>query len=350
MKRYLLPKEGNFYKANMHCHTEISDGRYSPSEIKKQYMEHGFSVVAYTDHDAFILHNDLSDENFLALNGYEVEINEESDKIWHMRKTCHVNFVALRPDLEQAVCWHRSDYLFGNAPKYRHLVKFDENEPDYVRTYTPECISDMMTRARNAGFFVTYNHPSWSQETLEQYGKYHGMHALEICNYGCVVAGYPDYCEKEYDEILRGGERIFCNAGDDYHGGAKDYCGNPMQSGFGAFTMIKAEKLEYNAVADALKNGHFYASQGPEIYELWYEDGYIHMKCSPVAEIRCNTAYRVVNVLRSEDETQPLTEAVFDVHDDHGYERITITDFRGKHANTNAYFVDDLLGLSKRES
>ena len=30
MKKFLLPENGNFYKANLHCHTTISDGRLTP--------------------------------------------------------------------------------------------------------------------------------------------------------------------------------------------------------------------------------------------------------------------------------------------------------------------------------
>ena len=33
MKKYLLPETGNFYKANLHVHTTISDGALSPEEI-----------------------------------------------------------------------------------------------------------------------------------------------------------------------------------------------------------------------------------------------------------------------------------------------------------------------------
>ena len=35
MKEYLLPKSGQFYKANLHCHTIMSDGLKTPEEIKK---------------------------------------------------------------------------------------------------------------------------------------------------------------------------------------------------------------------------------------------------------------------------------------------------------------------------
>ena len=34
MIKYLLPKEGNFYKANLHCHTTCSDGELTPLEMK----------------------------------------------------------------------------------------------------------------------------------------------------------------------------------------------------------------------------------------------------------------------------------------------------------------------------
>ena len=54
MKTYLLPKEGNFYKANLHCHTTVSDGKRTPEEIKELYMRNGYSIVAYTDHEVLI--------------------------------------------------------------------------------------------------------------------------------------------------------------------------------------------------------------------------------------------------------------------------------------------------------
>ena len=37
MKRFLLPESGTFYKANLHCHTNLSDGHLTPEEIKRIY-------------------------------------------------------------------------------------------------------------------------------------------------------------------------------------------------------------------------------------------------------------------------------------------------------------------------
>ena len=56
MKRYLLPETGRFFKANLHCHSNLSDGQLSPEEIKKIYMDKGYSIVAYTDHDILLPH------------------------------------------------------------------------------------------------------------------------------------------------------------------------------------------------------------------------------------------------------------------------------------------------------
>ena len=40
--------------------------------MKEFYKAHGYSAIAFTDHEAFITHNDLTDDSFVALNGYEL--------------------------------------------------------------------------------------------------------------------------------------------------------------------------------------------------------------------------------------------------------------------------------------
>ena len=39
MKKFEL--SGKSYKANLHCHTTVSDGHYSPEDVKEYYKEHG---------------------------------------------------------------------------------------------------------------------------------------------------------------------------------------------------------------------------------------------------------------------------------------------------------------------
>lgn len=333
MKKILLDSKKNFYKANLHCHSVISDGEKTPEEIKEMYMKQGYSIVAYTDHNILIGHNNLSDDSFLALNGYEIDVNPEGGEPGK-NKTCHLCLVALKSDNLTQVCYNEK-YLFGNAKDYAKYVKYDTSKPEYERVYTPEGINEIISEGRNNGFFVTYNHPSWSLETLDEYGKYKGMNAMEICNYGCIESGYCDYNEKEYDEMLRGGQKIYCVSTDDNH--------NHRNDSFGGFTVINAEKLEYETITSALKQGNFYASQGPEIHELWYEDGKIGIKCSDAETVRLNTGIRKADIVYAYELGKPVTEAVFDVGDNDGYVRITVTDKNGKHANTNAYFIEDLI-------
>ena len=334
MKKYLLPQTGNFYKANLHCHTNVSDGCLSPEEVKQAYMSRGYSVVAFTDHNVLISQNHLTDENFVALNGYEINIFSGA------AKTCHLCFVALSPDNLTQVCYHREKYLTGNTVRYKDLLRYDESLPDYERVYTPEKISEAMQMARDAGFFVTYNHPNWSMEGPEEYLNYHGMHAMEIHNTGCLRSGYPEYNEKEYDQILRHGEQIFCIAADDNH---NDYpLDSHLSDSFGGYIMIKAEKLDYKTITDAMLAGNFYASQGPEIYDLWVENDMVHITCSPVQKIvlsgdQRKTAYAFV------PEGETLTAVVLPLNKDHKYFRLTLTDEKGKKANTNAYFMDEVL-------
>lgn len=340
MKKYLLPRNGNFYKANLHCHTTFSDGRKTPEEIKEIYKERGYSVVAYTDHDILISHDELNDDSFLALHGFEVEVNEDNGKPWPEIKTCHICFIGLEPENIIQPCWHRSSYLFGNAPNYRHLVKFDENEPDFVRHYDGETISQIMKTARDKGFFVTYNHPTWSKEVYTDYINYHGMHAFEIFNGGCISEGFDDYNPRVYDDLLMHGEKLYCVGGDDNHN-----AGDPNSRRYDvghAWTTIKADKLDYRTITKALEDGNFYATEGPEIYDLWYEGDKVHITCSDADRILCAYGIRNADVKYSENGV-PVTEAEFTMYPAWKYFRITVIDKQGRHACTNAYFGEALV-------
>ena len=338
MRKYLLPGTGNFYKANLHCHTILSDGKCTPEEVKQIYKDLGYSVVAYTDHDIFIPHNNLTDGEFLALNGFEMETNEP--KKWEEGpKTCHLCYIALEKDQEIQPMWHRTGYRFRNAVENAKFVKFDESEPDYVRRYSSEGISEMMKIGRDKGFFVTYNHPTWSLEQYPEYIGYTGMNAMEMFNGSCLVGGFEDYNPRVYDDIVKSGKRISCVAGDDNHNSSPGT--RKWDSGV-AFTMIKAENLEYRTITKALENGDCYASMGPEIYELWYEDGKVHIKCSDADMISFNYDKRKANAFYAKGGEEFINEATVTIPENVTYFRITVTDKFGKKACTKAYFVDEI--------
>lgn len=336
MRKYLLPEEGSFYKVNLHCHTTISDGRMTPEEIKALYQENGYSAVAFTDHDVFIPHPELTDESFVALHGYEMEVNEPPIEGGEPRatRTCHMCLVALDPENETPVCWHREKYIPKKSQPNAHLVKFDPSEPNYERVYSHEGVSDMMRRGREAGFFVTYNHPTWSLEHYPEYSGYKGMHAMEIMNHACIVMGYPEYNERVYDDILLSGNRIFVIGADDTHH-LKDACG--------AYVMVKAPRLGYRELTSALVDGSFYASEGPEIKALYVEGGELKIETSPVKQICLSSGLRRASV-RIGENGETITSAAFPIPEEATYIRLTVIGADGKKAYTNAYGPKELLG------
>ena len=336
MKKYLLPPNGQFYKANLHCHTTMSDGWMTPEAMKQAYMAKGYSIIAYTDHEILFPHNDLTDENFLALNGVEHDLDEK-DRFDRTGKKCHFCCIALTPDNALTPCPDESKFQrFQGNVNNLHLYKPQPGTETFPRAYTPEAISALMQEIKKYGFFVTYNHPDWSLEEQDTYCQYEGMDAMEICNFACISMGYDDYNPKAYDAILRRGKRIYCLANDDNHNkpGA-----NP--DSFGGWNMIKAEKLEYRTITKALEDGHFYASQGPEIYDLYMEDDTVHITCSPAARIQFTTGQRHRKV-EIAPEGSTITKASFMLDPNDLYFRVTVVGQDGKPANTHAYFLDTL--------
>ena len=154
------------------------------------------------------------------------------------------------------------------------------------------------------------------------------------------MAGHEDYTPRVYDEMLQSGKRIFVTGGDDNHSAAPEEAG-PYGLGL-AWTMIKAEELEYSAVAKALLNGDMYASDGPEIHELYVEDGKIHITCSPADQVSVKFDKRVA-FSKLAEHGEGVTEAVFDVDSKWGYFRITVKDEHGRVACTRAYFPDEYM-------
>lgn len=332
MKKYLLPHGINAYKANLHAHTNISDGVLTPEEVKELYKSHGYSVVAYTDHDLLIPHGELSDESFLALPGFEAQFNESNKYPGIVNeKKCHLCFIGG----ETQPCWNEEYAYIGNAKKYRDLVAFDEETSPFVREYTAESISAMINEARKKGFFITYNHPAWSLENYEQYMKYEGLHAIEVFNYGTEILGFQSLASYAYDDILRKGDKIFAVAADDNHNrpGADD--------SFGGFVMIMAEKLDRDSVMQALFRGDFYASTGPALHDVYIENNTLFVKCSDASSVSLTTDGRKAKCIHSEGG-EALKEAAFALDLDYRYFRITVKDFGGNYAFTNAFFKADL--------
>lgn len=329
LKRYLIPDEGKFFKANLHSHSTVSDGELSPEQMKELYIKNGYSVIAFTDHNHFVTHNELSDKNFLALNGVENAADEHGKPDFYDR-CCDVCFIALSKE--------RKAHPFQNENDLKGNPEFSPFTPEY----TPEDINMMIETGVKNGFFATYNHPTWSLENYERYMSYAGMNAMEIFNYSSFVDGYDEYNARIYDDMLRSGKKIYCIATDDNHNRQPETC---HWDSFGGFTMIKAKSLNYEDVTDALIKGHFYSSRGPVINGLWIDtdDMSVHIECEKAKKVVFTRGGRRCRaVFAKERGVEYINEVKFSVNPTDIYVRVTVFDENGLTADTNAYFVDEL--------
>lgn len=340
MRKILLPEESEnlkYYKANLHCHSTVSDGKKTPEQLKADYKAHGYSILALTDHEVFIPHNELSDNDFLMLNGYEIEASGTKGK------TCHLCFVALSPENTQEVCFSRA-HLWGNAKKNAKNVNINKKESLIFRKYTKRGINKLIETGKKYGFFVTYNHPTWSLESYPQYIRYKNADAMEITNYGCVVCGFDDDNGHAYDDMLRGGEKLFCISTDDNHNVFPD--SSPDCDSYGGYIMIAATSLNYEDVTDSLKKGMFYSSTGtykhigPSFHSITLENDEVHIKTGNVRSIAYIPCSRDCQIKNAEDGKH-INEAVFKIKKKEKYFRIVITDSLGYKAYSNAYFPNE---------
>ncbi len=337
MKRHLLPNKGKFYKANLHVHTTVSDGQMTPEEIKRVYMEQGYSVVAFTDHEVMVPETHLTDENFLAITSTEISTNLKIDCDFCYSKTYHLNIYSPEPEKNCFSTFDRSKMWLEHSYAY---ITPEQEKQQYDRRYTVEDVNRVIKMANDEGCLVSYNHPVWSLQDRSDYIGLEGLWGIELYNTGCSRNGYFDSA-MPFDELLREGNRVLPLATDDAH---------HLRDCFGGFVMINAECLRYDEIFSALKRGDFYASCGPEFHEISIDGTVVTVKTSPVSFVGISTDCRHLYSKRTEGDS--LTEVSFDMGgyfdlkkdkiNKHRYIRITISDEHGRYAYSPAYFEDQL--------
>ncbi len=348
MKKHILPPDVNWYRANMHCHTKVSDGYFSPEEIKEVYKKMGYSIVAYSDHELIRDHSYLNDDTFLAITSSEFSIdddkpsftlpNGESTEEWFARKVIHLGVYSKDP---HGVFHPATDNTLFDRWWRAQGRDIGEIECDsYHREYSVEGINEMVKRLNENGFLVSLNHPNWSLNDMNDYLNIKGLWSLEILNYATERETGAEYCPYIYDQMVRTGNyNLFCIMGDDNH--------NPdgsLDQSFGGSTIIGAKELEYGQVMDALEKGNFYCTSGknpPKINALYVENNVIKIDCTPATDIIVTGFGR--SFCRFPTEGEEITHAEFKLEARDIMFRITVRDKFGNNAHTHYYSAEDFL-------
>lgn len=301
---------GQFWRGNIHTHSTLSDGLLSPDKVIDAYRTEGYDFMMLSDHFVDVFDWPMADtrslrsENFTTIIGAELHAPKTSaGELWHI--------VAAGLPLDFAPC--------GET----------ETGPEIAQ------------RAADAGAFVGIAHPAWSQLTLVDGHTIVAAHAVEIYNHGCAVENDRGDGWHLLDQMLNDGKRLTAFATDDAHFASHD------RDAFGGWVHVKAQSLDPQDLLEALKAGHYYSSQGPQILSCSISGTQLSIECSPVDMI-CVAGG---NSRTSKQRGRSITEATLDLKklrvgwllpEPSPWLRVTVIDAAGKCAWTNPIWLDEL--------
>ena len=245
---------GRFWRGNLHTHSTRSDGVLPPAEVCRRYRAQGYDFLALTDHFIgcygypIVDTQPFRDAGFTTILGAELHSGAmASGELWHI----------LAVGLPK-------DFVPPNAPGFLPVAG-QETGPEIA------------ARAVAAGAFVAIAHPQWSGMTLADARSITAAHAVEVYNHGCAAG-----CDRPdgfaiADLLLSEGRHLTMIATDDAHFSEPDH--------FGGWVMVKALENTPDALLAALKAGHFYSSQGPELHDVRIQGEVVVVECSAVSSV-----------------------------------------------------------------
>ena len=301
MKNLPFDKPGRFYRGNLHAHSTNSDGAMPPEDVANLYREAGYDFLAITDHFRRGYDFPVTDTRLYRREGFTTLPGAE----------LHAPETALGED------WH---LLAVGLP------------PDFPPRRESEGALDLAGRAKEAGAFVGIAHPAWYGLTPADAESLEGTaHAVEVYNHSSAEDNGRSDGWYLADALLAEGRRINAYAADDAHAreGAFD--------AFGGWVEVRSEALEPGAILAALKAGHYYSSQGPDIYAVEVGEGSVSVRCSPARGVllggRGSARGRVLGegITECELSLAPFAGSYF---------RVTVVDAAGRRAWTNPVWLD----------
>ena len=296
--------KGKFFKGNLHGHSNYSDGKLTPEEVCKAYIERGYDFISITDHFLKMFNYpitlpELKVKNFTVIPGAELHSSKmENGELWH------VLALGLRDNFTPP------------------------NQPNFLINKKSENIESLSSRLYEAGAFVSLTHPEWNGMTLQDTLKFKEVHAIEIYNHSCAIECERGSGVAVLDQILNHGKELNIIATDDSHFHIED--------AFGGWVMVKSEINSEEALLEALKKGQYYSSQGPDFKNIKVQNDRLEVLCSPVEKIIIS-GYGSASIYR---DKSAMESAVFNLSllPKKKWLRVTIIDEDGNRAWTNPIY------------
>ena len=291
MIKHLLPENGQFYKANLHSHSTVSDGKLTPAEMKELYREAGYDAIAFTDHWVYGEADTVSGLPILAGAEYHVGARDASLGIYHI------------------------------------LCLFADRAPALERKSIQEqTAQDLIDAIHAAGGLAVLAHPAWSLNTTENVRALRGIDGTEIFNTVSRNTSRAD-ASLLVDLYATSGMCFPLFACDDFHHNNHELISGITPT---SFIMVECDSVEPKALKKAIIEGRYYASMGPEIHLKREDDHTFAVECSPVSQIlfHSNCVVSAGRVVTGEG----LVCARYTCHSSESYIRASVIDSEGRMA------------------
>ncbi|GLX67166.1 hypothetical protein [Paenibacillus glycanilyticus] len=306
------------YKGNIHTHSTRSDGQYEPETVIQAYKDKGYDFMCLSDHEIYWKSDAYNEEDYILLSGYEMACEmswRETGQQYHIHGLLDESLGASVP--------------FGHDEEHA--------KPDYEDLATIQALIDEM---RAKGNLVIMNHPTWSRNKPEDLLALRHYSAIEIYNHQSELDEAVGYGVRHWDYLLSHGRKVFGIAADDAHGGELD---SAISEFFGGWINVEAEDFSQQGIINAMKEGRYYSSNGPEIHDLRVEDGYLKIECSPVKFIKFITHPFNGRTLYNKDAA-PVQSGQFLLDSEMMYVRVECVDYEGNVAWSNPVFPAEMKG------
>lgn len=273
----LLPSRSSarFYRGNLHGHSTHSDGALPAAEVVERYKRMGYDFTCLSDH-LWI------EPKFCAQTVLDTAHLDTPDFVTIPSAEIHCPGKAY----DKFGLWH----IVANG------LPLDFACPDEGET-APELVS----RAIDAGAFVTIAHPEWYGLTTPETELVAHAHGVEIYNHSCHVECMRGGGVAALDYLLQEGRKTLITATDDSHFRIEDFGGG--------WVMVAAQSLAADSLLTALKQGSYYSSTGADFESIRLDGDTLEVRCSPASHI-CVSGWQTRTLSSNGDN---LTVARFDL-------------------------------------
>jgi hypothetical protein len=153
---------------------------------------------------------------------------------------------------------------------------------DFAPTAAAETGPQLAARALASGAFVAIPHPEWYGLTQADAATIVNAHAVEVYNHTSHIHAGRGGGSYFLDEMLIAGRRINALACDDAH---FNISADENRDAFGGWVKVKSGANDASALVEALKAGHYYSSQGPDILAMTRDGSELVVETSPSHQI-----------------------------------------------------------------